>query len=129
MILHHAGSEQAIPLFTSKPAWAGPLIEIAELLAHPELYDRQEVTVTGKVGNIQIATNRQGQLVYGFLLHDPAGTIKIISLGKPEVREGDLVIVHGTFNRLRQVGRAIVYNEIKALSVQPLNTFDPDLVG
>ncbi|MCP9471211.1 MAG: hypothetical protein NNA30_00555 [Nitrospira sp.] len=111
------------------PAWAGTLTEIAELLAHPEQYDRQEVTVTGKVTNVQIATNRQGQLAYGFLLQDPAGTVKVISLGKPDVHEGDLVIVHGTFSRLRQVGRAIVYNEIKALSVQPLNKFDPDLVG
>lgn len=111
------------------PVWAGSLTEIAELLAHPEQYDRQEVTVTGKVTNVQIATNRQGQLAYGFLLQDSAGTIKVISLGKPDVREGDLVIVHGTFSRLRQVGRAVVYNEIKALSVQPLNKFDPDLVG
>ncbi|MCP9446786.1 MAG: hypothetical protein NNA22_04350 [Nitrospira sp.] len=111
------------------PAWAGALTEIAELLAHPEQYDRQEVTVTGKVTNVQIATNRHGQLAYGFLLQDPAGTVKVISLGKPDVREGDLVVVHGTFSRLRQVGRAIVYNEIKALSVQPLNKFDPDLVG
>jgi hypothetical protein len=129
MVLDLAGIVSSVHSFDSRPAWAGTLIEIAELLAHPELYDRQEVTVTGKVTNVQIATNRQGQLAYGFLLQDPAGTIKVISLGKLEVREGDLVIVHGTFNRLRQVGRAIVYNEIKALSVQPLNRFDPDLVG
>ncbi|MCP9440824.1 MAG: hypothetical protein NNA20_12765 [Nitrospira sp.] len=115
--------------FVDPPAWAGTLTEIAELLAHPEQYDRQEITVTGKVTNVQIATNKQGQLAYGFLLQDPAGTIKVISLGKPDVREGDLVIVHGTFSRLRQVGRAVVYNEIKALSVQPLNKFDPELVG
>ncbi|MCS6896932.1 MAG: hypothetical protein NZM29_03080 [Nitrospira sp.] len=124
-----AGISGPVGSFLSPAAWAGSLIEIAELLAHPEQYDRQEVTVTGKVTNVQIATNRQGQLAYGFLLQDPAGTIKVISLGKLEVREGDLVIVHGTFNRLRQVGRAVVYNEIKALSVQPLNRFDPDLVG
>ncbi|MCP9464793.1 MAG: hypothetical protein NNA25_08355 [Nitrospira sp.] len=129
MVLDLPGMGNFVPSFDSRPVWAGTLIEIAELLAHPELYDRQEVTVTGKVTNVQIATNRQGQLAYGFLLQDPAGTIKVISLGKLEVREGDLVIVHGTFNRLRQVGRAIVYNEIKALSVQPLNRFDPDLVG
>ncbi|MCP9453630.1 MAG: hypothetical protein NNA23_13215 [Nitrospira sp.] len=129
MVLDLPGMGNFVLSFDSRPVWAGTLIEIAELLAHPELYDRQEVTVTGKVTNVQIATNRQGQLAYGFLLQDPAGTIKVISLGKLEVREGDLVIVHGTFNRLRQVGRAIVYNEIKALSVQPLNRFDPDLVG
>ncbi|MGQ0666173.1 MAG: hypothetical protein ACT4O4_03985 [Nitrospiraceae bacterium] len=111
------------------PALAGGLIEIAELLAHPEQYDHQDVLVTGKVMNVQLATNRQGQPAYGFLLQDQAGTLKVISLGHVEVREGDQVIVEGVFSRLRQVGRTIVYNEIKALSVKPLNRLNPDLVG
>jgi hypothetical protein len=110
-------------------AWAMSLIEIAELLAHPEQYDHRDVVVTGKVTNVQLATNRQGQPAYGFLLQDQAGTIKVISLGQLEVREGDFVIVEGIFSRLRQVGRSVVYNEIKALSVKPLNRLDPDLVG
>jgi hypothetical protein len=117
-------------LLSSVPlASAGGLIEIAELLAHPEQYDHQDVVVTGKVMNVQLATNRQGQPAYGFLLQDQAGTLKVISLGHAEVREGDQVIVEGVFSRLRQVGRAIVYNEIKALSVKPLNRLNPDLVG
>ncbi len=45
------------------PAAAG-IIEIAELLAHPEQYDHQDVMVTGKVMNVQLATNRQGQPAY-----------------------------------------------------------------
>jgi cytochrome c-type biogenesis protein CcmE len=110
-------------------AWAISLIEIAELLAHPEQYDHRDVVVTGKVTNVQLATNRQGQPAYGFLLQDQAGTIKVVSLGQLEVREGDFVIVEGIFSRLRQVGRTVVYNEIKALSVKPLNRLDPDLVG
>jgi cytochrome c-type biogenesis protein CcmE len=110
-------------------AMAGGLIEIAELLAHPEQYDRQDVVVTGKVMNVQLATNRQGQPAYGFLLQDQAGTLKVVSLGQLEVREGDQVIVEGIFSRLRQVGRTIVYNEIKALSVKPLTRLNPDLVG
>jgi hypothetical protein len=113
----------------TSPAYATTLIEVAEILAHPEQYDHQEVTVTGKVNNVQLATNRQGQSAYGFLLQNPAGTIKVIILGEPQVREGDVVIVEGTFSRLRQVGRTVIYNEIKALSVRPLNRLDPDLVG
>jgi hypothetical protein len=114
----------------SEPSgWAASLIEIAELLAHPEQYDHRDVIVTGKVTNVQLATNRQGQPAYGFLLQDPAGTIKVVSLGQVEVREGEFVIVEGIFSRLRQVGRTVVYNEIKALSVKPLNRLDPDLVG
>ncbi len=111
------------------PALASSLIEIAELLAHPEQYDHQDVVVTGKVMNVQLATNRQGQPAYGFLLHDQAGTLKVVSLGQLAVREGDQVIVEGVFSRLRQVGRAIVYNEIKAISVKPMTRLNPDLVG
>lgn len=108
---------------------ATSLLEITELLNHPEQYDHQEVVVTGQVTNVQLATNRQGQPAYGFLLKDPAGTLKIISLGQIEVREGDQVIVEGVFSRLRQAGRTIIYNEIKALSIKPMNRLNPDLVG
>ncbi|MEO6307118.1 MAG: hypothetical protein ABIO96_02510 [Nitrospiraceae bacterium] len=122
-----------LPLFAfilaPLPAHASSLLEITELLTHPEQYDRQEVVVTGQVTNVQLATNRQGQPAYGFLLKDPAGTLKIISLGQVEVREGDQVIVEGVFSRLRQVGRTIIYNEIKALSIKPMNRLNPDLVG
>jgi cytochrome c-type biogenesis protein CcmE len=108
---------------------AANLLEIAELIAHPEQYDHQDVVVSGKVTNVQLATNRQGQPAYGFLLQDQAGTLKVVSLGQAEVHEGDQVIVEGVFSRLRQAGRTIVYNEIKALSVKPMNRLNPDLVG
>jgi cytochrome c-type biogenesis protein CcmE len=108
---------------------ASGLLEITDLLTHPEQYDRQEVVVTGQVTNVQLATNREGQPAYGFLLKDQAGMLKIISLGQIEVREGDQVIVEGVFSRLRQAGRTIIYNEIKALSIKPLNRPNPDLVG
>ena len=115
----------SLPLY----AHASGLLEITELLTHPEQYDRQEVVVTGQVTNVQLATNRQGEPAYGFLLKDQAGTLKIISLGQLEVREGDHVIVEGVFSRLRQAGRTIIYNEIKALSIKPMNRLNPDLVG
>ncbi|MBI4400968.1 MAG: cytochrome c maturation protein CcmE [Nitrospirae bacterium] len=108
---------------------AGSMLEITELLSHPEQYDRQMVVVVGRVSNFQIATNRQGQLAYGFLLKDVSGTVKVVGLGKADVREGDQVIVEGIFSRLRQTGRTIVYNEIKASVVRPLDRLNPDLVG
>ena len=111
------------------PVDASGLQEITEILSHPEQYDRQEVIVTGQVTNIQLATNRDGQPAYGFLLKSQAGTLKVISLGQAEVREGDQVIVEGVFSHHRQSGRTIIYNEIKALSIKPLNRLNPDLVG
>lgn len=133
---HHQASCLLVLAFSlfasiSVPSYvhASSLLEIAELLTHPEQYDRQEVVVSGQVTNVQLATNRQGQPAYGFLLKDQAGTLKVISLGQIEVREGDQVIVEGVFSRLRQAGRTIIYNEIKALSITPMNRLNPDLVG
>jgi len=111
------------------PLSAAALVEVTELLAHPDHYDHQVVTVSGRVTNFQLATNRDGHPAFGFLLQDTAGTVKIVGLGKADVREGDYVVVEGVFSRLRQAGRAIVYNEIKATSVQSMTKMNPDLVG
>ena len=73
--------------------YAAILTEVTELLAHPDQYDHQVVAVSGKVSNFQLATNREGRPAYGFLLQSSAGTVKVVGLGKAEVREGDYVIV------------------------------------
>ncbi len=111
------------------PLTAAALVEVTELLAHPDHYNHQVVTVSGRVSSFQLATNRDGQPAFGFLLQDTAGTVKVVGLGKADVREGDYVVVEGIFSRLRQAGRAIVYNEIKATSVQSMAKMNPDLVG
>lgn len=116
----------AMPVST---LFASALVEVTELLAHPDHYDHQVVTVSGRVTNFQLATNRDGHPAFGFLLQDTAGTVKVVGLGKADVREGDYVVVEGIFSRLRQAGRAIVYNEIKATSVQSMAKMNPDLVG
>ncbi len=108
---------------------ASAMVEVTELLAHPDHYDHQAVTVSGRVTSFQLATNRDGHPAFGFLLQDSAGTVKVVGLGKADVREGDYVVVEGIFSRLRQAGRAIVYNEIKATSVQSMARMNPDLVG
>jgi hypothetical protein len=113
----------------SSAVYAAGLLDLADIIAHPDQYDRQEVVVSGQVTNVQLATNRQGQPAYGFLLKDQAGTVKVIGLGQVEVKEGDQVIVEGIFSRLRQAGRTIIYNEIKALSIKSLNRLNPELVG
>jgi hypothetical protein len=116
-------------VLSSGAAHAAGLLDLADIIAHPDQYDRQEVVVSGQVTNVQLATNRQGQPAYGFLLKDQSGTVKVIGLGQVEVKEGDQVIVEGIFSRLRQAGRTIIYNEIKALSIKSLNRLNPDLVG
>ena len=115
--------------FSASPLVAANVLEIAELISHPEQYDHQTVIITGQVSNFQLATTRDGRPAYGFLIKDQAGTVKVVALGQAEVRDGDLVIVEGIFSRMRQSGRAIVYNEIKATDVRSMTSLNPDFVG
>jgi hypothetical protein len=108
---------------------ASGLLEMTELLSHPEQYDRQMVVVVGRVTNVQTGATMKGEPGYGFLLKDSAGTVKVVGLGRTQVQEGDQVIVEGVFTRLRQSGRKVIYNEIKASQIRPIDRLNPDLVG
>lgn len=118
----------SLMLLPAHPVCAG-MVEVADLVTHPDQYDKQMVIVVGRVTSIQTAENRQGQSAYGFLLKDTNGIVKVVGLGKTDVHEGEQVIVEGVFNRLRQAGRAVVYNEIKANSIRPIDRLHPDFVG
>lgn len=114
------------PLLLSSPGNA-EFLEMTDLMAHPQLYDRKEVVVMGQVSNVQPVTDKQGKPAFQFLLKDGVGTLKVIS--RTQVEDGDQVIVEGTFTRRRQSGRIAVFSEVNATSVRPLNEFHPDLVG
>lgn len=105
------------------------IVELIDLLAHPDQYDKQAVAVVGEVTDLQTATTRDGQSAYGFLLKAGGGAVKVIGLGKTTAQDGAQVVVEGTFSRLRQGGRTLVLNEIKADIVRPLARLTPDLVG
>ena len=135
LLAHHAtlvfvtAATLSLCLWTGAPVFSRDILQIADLITHPEQYDHQQVRVTGQVTNMQLATTRDGRPAYGFLLKDRAGTLKVVALGRAEVREGDLIIVEGLFSRVRQAGRTIIYNEIKATSVRSMTRLNPDLVG
>jgi len=115
-----------VSLLVPAPASA-EVLELTEVIAHPQHYDRKEVVVMGQVSGFQSITDKQGQPAFQFLLKDNAGTLKVIS--RVAVQDGDQVIVEGTFTRRRQGGRIAVYNEVSAVVVRPLNQFHADLVG
>jgi hypothetical protein len=115
-----------VSLLSTVPASA-ELLELTEVIAHPQHYDRKEVVVMGQVSGVQAVTDKQGQPAFQFFLKDNAGTLKVTS--RVPVQDGDQVIVEGTFTRRRQGGRIAVYNEVTAVVVRPLNQFVADLVG
>ena len=84
----------SILLLTVSPAGAS-MLEVADLVTHPDQYDKQMVVVVGRVSTIQTAENKQGQSAYGFLLKDGNGTVKVIGMGRTDVHEGEQVVVEG----------------------------------
>lgn len=109
------------------PLAGANLLEMADLMAHPEVYDRKTVVVIGLVKDVQLAIDQKGEPTFKFLLADSDGTLKVTS--RIQVQNGDQVIVEGTFTRRRQGGRLTVYNEVNAFTIRPLNQFNSDLVG
>jgi cytochrome c-type biogenesis protein CcmE len=109
------------------PLGNADLLEMADLVAHPEVYDHKAVVVIGLVKDVQLVIDQKGEPTFKFLLADDVGTLKVTS--RIQVHNGDQVIVEGTFMRRRQGGRLSVYNEVNALTIRPLNQFNSDLVG
>lgn len=103
------------------------LLEMADLMAHPEVYDHKTVVVIGSVKDVQLIFDQKGEPTFKFLLADDDGTLKVTS--RVQVQDGDQVIIEGTFTRRRQGGRLTVYNEVNAFTVRPLNQFNSDLIG
>lgn len=119
-----------LPLFVNLlyvPLANADLLEMADLVAHPEVYDHKAVVVIGLVKDVQRVIDQKGEPTFKFLLADDVGTLKVTS--RIQVHNGDQVIVEGTFTRRRQGGRLSVYNEVNALTIRPLNQFNSDLVG
>lgn len=108
---------------------AGGMIELAELVSNPEQYDRQMVTVTGRVTKLRVAKDQAGKDVYGFLLKEGESLVKVFGVGPASIREGEYIVVEGVFHRLRGAGRAATYNQIKANLIRSLERLHPDLVG
>ena len=103
------------------------LLEMADLMAHPEVYDHKAVVVIGLVKDVQLVIDQKGEPTFKFLLADSVGILKVTS--RIKVQNGDQVIVEGMFTRRRQGGPLTVYNEVNAFTIRPLNQFNSDLVG
>ena len=119
-----------LPLFVNLlyvPLSKADVLEMADLVAHPEVYDHKAVVVIGLVKDVQLVIDQKGEPAFKFLLADDVGMLKVTS--RIPVQNGDQIIVEGTFTRRRQGGRLTVYNEVNALTIRPLNQLNADLVG
>src|SRR5262249_59437187 len=83
-------------------AQAAP-ISVSELLANPDHFNRQPVTVTGTMSNFRgTAFHRSGHM-YTFYLSDGKGTVHVTAFAKPACQSG-AVTVQGTFGHAKWRG-------------------------
>jgi len=86
------------------------------ILANPDRFDRQAVTIQGTVTNLRETVSRRGNPYYTFDLSDGTRAIRVFSFGKAACRVG-VATVEGTFEKVKQVGRLTFHNEITATQV------------
>lgn len=87
------------------------------ILADPDRFDGQPVTVTGAITNLRQTVSRRGNPYYTFDLSDGARTIRVFSFGRSPCKDGRAATVTGTFEKVHRVGRYVFSNEVTATEV------------
>lgn len=88
----------------------------SEILANPDRFDGQSVTIRGTVTGLQERVSRAGNSYYTVDLSDGKQAIRVFSFGTAPCRAG-AATVEGTFAKIKQQGRYTFYNEVTAARV------------
>lgn len=97
---------------TSAPAQAVSTSP-SEILANPDRFDNQPVTLRGTVTNLQERVSRAGNPYYTLDLGDGRRTVRVFSFGTAPCRAGTAT-VEGSFTKVKRQGRYTFYNEVTA---------------
>jgi starvation-inducible outer membrane lipoprotein len=97
-------------------ASAGPAaISPGELLADPDRFDGQAVTLQGTVEKYREGVSSDGAPYYKFRLSDEQYGVRVF--WHSQCRDGMQATVDGTFERVNRLGRRTHYNEVTATCV------------
>ncbi len=93
-------------------------LSIQAILAEPDKFDQQTVTVRGRAKNIyQGQTARSSYAV--FALTDASGAkLRVFTLGHPEIPSDDEIEVTGVFQKVRRWEQKTFYNELHATTIK-----------
>lgn len=116
-------------LGTPVASTGGSSLTVTELLEHGDRYHQQSVSVVGEVTDIATQTGPRNRLFYTFALRDGHGSVSVIMQGKPELSNGDAVLVHGVFIKSRKAGRTTLTNRIEATMVRRLHDTHEPFIG
>ena len=99
-------------------ASAGPAaISPSELLADPDRFDGQAVTLQGTVEKVHEGVSPDGAPYYKFRLRDEQSAVWVFSFGRSPCRNGMQATVDGIFEKVNRLGRRPFYHEVTATSV------------
>ena len=92
-------------------AAAAPVLAPSGILAMPQKFDRQNVTVLGLVENLVVRSAGPGTIFTQFQVCD-SRCVNVINEGKPRVSDGQNATVNGTFYTFFARGPVIEHNVI-----------------
>jgi len=110
------------------PVW-GTALSVKDLLERNDHYHLQAVSVIGEVSELRTRTGPRNAPSYTFALKGGDGGVTVVMHGKPELSNGDQVLVHGVFFKSRKAGQTTVTNRIEATVIQQLHDNRQPLVG
>jgi hypothetical protein len=88
------------------------------ILADPNQFDGQPVTLRGTVTNLRGRISARGNAYYTFDLDDGKQAIRVFSFGESACKNGQIAAVEGQFLKVKQQGRYRFYNEVDARRVE-----------
>ena len=99
-------------------ASAGPAaISPSELLADPDRFDGQAVTLQGTVEKVREGVSPDGAPYYKFRLRDEQNAVRVFSFGRSPCRNGMQATVDGIFEKVNRLGPRPFYHEVTATRV------------
>ena len=97
---------------------AGPaMISPSELLANPDRFDGQAVTLQGTVEHLREKVSPDGTPYFKSLLSDGPSAVRVLSLGRSPCRNGMQATIEGTFEEVNRLGRVTYYHQVTATRV------------
>jgi len=93
-------------------------VSIREILAEPDKFDQQTVTVKGRAKNIYLGQKARATYAV-FALTDASGAkVRVFTLGHPEIPSDDEIEVTGVFQKVRRREQKTFHNELQATTIK-----------
>ena len=89
----------------------------SEILAAPDRFDGQAVTLQGLVTNYRARVSQRGNAYYTFDLSDGRRPVRVFSFGDSPCEDGMTARVEGTFEKLKRQAQHAFHNEVTATRV------------